>query len=576
MRVDEVPKVEFGKALSPAFGDRRKRRAQLIRALKQRRRYPKPVRGGTGKRKVRVRFSKHLPGRHNQKDHGRWARGIRRRAVADRIRRRIVGVQLTLEGGEEPIVDTGPEERRRRARILDDTPAPLPGWLYDLNIQGLHGQLNARELDIINWVEEKAPGFLERVARSRPATLGAMLGTDTREWGMRFVERTEGNTGVSVGVYNPQTGKLEVAHFDPEGKPRSVEEVGATVLHELGHRLSDLTEGRLGGYGSGFFTSGIQFDVRWMLNNPDKMVRSRYADPTPVEKAKEAWIYPISYMEAANKARERARGLTGNEAKRANQLARTLEAHAIEEAYAEAVKLYFLDRDVLDDTLDGTLTNRIQESFRAIGYRPPRKKARKVKKSLRRRSDVDDLIDRLSDLILGGKAPEGLTVDELRRLVRSRRVSKHYPGGKDHDQKRHGDWARGISGRQRLKAVRASGGFTISVMDGTEPVSGYIVAIPGAEEKYLSSSVTPRHFASYKRRKWDRLNRPGRFWGAWVDNSSGREMVYFDIAEQVDDLEEAKRLGRERNQLAIWDVANGVEIRLDQDDTDEKEGGSDG
>ncbi len=35
--------------LSPAFGVRSRRRAQLVARLKQRRRYDKPVRGGTGK-----------------------------------------------------------------------------------------------------------------------------------------------------------------------------------------------------------------------------------------------------------------------------------------------------------------------------------------------------------------------------------------------------------------------------------------------------------------------------------------------------------------------------------------------
>lgn len=50
-RVEEYIDKYLGvsKRLSPAFGVRSRRRAQLVARLKQRRRYDKPVRGGTGK-----------------------------------------------------------------------------------------------------------------------------------------------------------------------------------------------------------------------------------------------------------------------------------------------------------------------------------------------------------------------------------------------------------------------------------------------------------------------------------------------------------------------------------------------
>lgn len=44
-----APAEEVAKRLSPAFGSRQRRRAQLVARLKQSRRYGKPVRGGTGK-----------------------------------------------------------------------------------------------------------------------------------------------------------------------------------------------------------------------------------------------------------------------------------------------------------------------------------------------------------------------------------------------------------------------------------------------------------------------------------------------------------------------------------------------
>lgn len=45
---DQGEEEEFTK-VSPAFGRKRKRQAQLVARLKTRRRYPSPVRGGTGK-----------------------------------------------------------------------------------------------------------------------------------------------------------------------------------------------------------------------------------------------------------------------------------------------------------------------------------------------------------------------------------------------------------------------------------------------------------------------------------------------------------------------------------------------
>jgi hypothetical protein len=44
-----APPPEIAKGLSPAFGSRTSRRAQLVARLKRRQRYPAPVRGGTGK-----------------------------------------------------------------------------------------------------------------------------------------------------------------------------------------------------------------------------------------------------------------------------------------------------------------------------------------------------------------------------------------------------------------------------------------------------------------------------------------------------------------------------------------------
>jgi hypothetical protein len=65
--------IGIEKRLSRSFGNKRKRQNQLVARLKRKRGYKAPVRGGTGKqaRTRRRIFTKHLPGRHDQKLHGR-------------------------------------------------------------------------------------------------------------------------------------------------------------------------------------------------------------------------------------------------------------------------------------------------------------------------------------------------------------------------------------------------------------------------------------------------------------------------------------------------------------------------
>jgi len=48
--------------------------------------------------------------------------------------------------------------------------------------------------------------------------------------------------------------------------------------------------------------------------------------------------------------------------------------------------------------------------------------------------------------------------------------------------------------------------------------------------------------------------------GTWIEGDT----VYIDVAENVPDLETAVRLGRQRGEKAIYDVANGRSIYVDE------------
>ena len=56
------------------------------------------------------------------------------------------------------------------------------------------------------------------------------------------------------------------------------------------------------------------------------------------------------------------------------------------------------------------------------------------------------------------------------------------------------------------------------------------------------------------------LNNPSYTLGTWYNKKNG--LFYLDTVELVNDLETAKKLGKERNELAIYDLEENVEIEL--------------
>lgn len=55
-------------------------------------------------------------------------------------------------------------------------------------------------------------------------------------------------------------------------------------------------------------------------------------------------------------------------------------------------------------------------------------------------------------------------------------------------------------------------------------------------------------------------NNEASFYGVWADEETGK--IYFDGSSWVFDLHSALAVGKARNEIAIWDIANGEEIRV--------------
>ena len=113
-----------------------------------------------------------------------------------------------------------------------------------------------------------------------------------------------------------------------------------------------------------------------------------------------------------------------------------------------------------------------------------------------------------------------------------------------------------------LDMVKNQGGASLDPLTGLQPTDGYMVAVQGFNEEVPESEFFgpggADRLVTWMDRNQEALSQPGGHVGLWHDTANGE--VVFDVSQRVDSLDEAIRLGGERNQQAIWDVANGAEV----------------
>lgn len=98
--------------------------------------------------------------------------------------------------------------------------------------------------------------------------------------------------------------------------------------------------------------------------------------------------------------------------------------------------------------------------------------------------------------------------------------------------------------RKMIELLEENGGF--SLYDNmTSPKKGYAVAIKGYNhiDEMLNDTLEPNCVR-----------------GGWKDTQENKD--YFDKSLIVNDIKEAIRIGKERKELAIFDIANMEEIRI--------------
>jgi len=111
-----------------------------------------------------------------------------------------------------------------------------------------------------------------------------------------------------------------------------------------------------------------------------------------------------------------------------------------------------------------------------------------------------------------------------------------------------------------MNEVAQSGGGTWCLNSrGETPWRGYYVALGGKFGEVLpNKKANAVALAGFIRKHYASLKGEGIYLGVWQDKRSGN--TWFDLVECVETRERAIDLGRQREQLAVWDIARREEV----------------
>ena len=101
------------------------------------------------------------------------------------------------------------------------------------------------------------------------------------------------------------------------------------------------------------------------------------------------------------------------------------------------------------------------------------------------------------------------------------------------------------------------GGLTIKPFQNEKPETGYMVALEGYELKVPVTEFFTGLVADYLGEHAQKLmDNPSLCMGTWVNEG----FVYLDLSENIPNREQALELGRERHQLAIFNLETFEEV----------------
>lgn len=131
-----------------------------------------------------------------------------------------------------------------------------------------------------------------------------------------------------------------------------------------------------------------------------------------------------------------------------------------------------------------------------------------------------------------------------------------------------------------LERVKANGGLSVNMVDGSEPTSGYMVAAGTQYGATVSAAdfydpiKGPQILADYMKKNKSDLGTGKNYLGLWHNTEDGN--VYLDVSQNIQSKSEAISAGQSRDQISIWDVANFAEIQTGGTGVTKQEVGSRG
>lgn len=145
-------------------------------------------------------------------------------------------------------------------------------------------------------------------------------------------------------------------------------------------------------------------------------------------------------------------------------------------------------------------------------------------------------------------------------------VKKHLPGR--HDQSQHGRKGSGKvpadKFRSVLEQVKAQGGLSVKVIDGSTPQKGYMVALGGnsgdivSAKDFYDPEKGQKAVSDFLKKNKTNFANKRVYLGIWHNTDDGN--VYLDVSENILDRATAISAGESRDQISIWDVVNLEEI----------------
>jgi hypothetical protein len=110
-----------------------------------------------------------------------------------------------------------------------------------------------------------------------------------------------------------------------------------------------------------------------------------------------------------------------------------------------------------------------------------------------------------------------------------------------------------------LERLRDNGGFTLDTRRVEWVTKGFAVYVNPERTRTVKGEIDVLTLATYAADNRDLLSSAPKVFGAWLDTETG--VTYLDVVTVFDSKELALDLAVQHGELAIFDLANGQEIR---------------